>query len=371
MARNRTVTVTVVLVLLGAGAAFVYHGLRLKQWRADYARGVRLFDAKEYARASGPLQVVYNTRPNSSEGLDALCRVCVSMEETGRADQAIESWEKVLASPETRSFHPQATLALARAAVRNKRLGDANRYLDAFLRDYPDSPLKADALTMRAEILEKEGDLAGALGAAREAALASPGVVRGKPGDLFIRALLSRTITPGTQEYTVGAGDSLQSIAKRAGTTVELLRQMNGKDPGRDTLRVGDRLKVCAQQFSIVVDKSDNTLLLLADDRPAKLYSVGTGKKGSTPTGDFRITLKQEKPEWFRPGGGVIPYGDPGNLLGTRWMAIDAPGYGIHGTWEPETIGKQLSAGCVRMLNSDVEELYTIVPVGTPVKIVE
>jgi len=81
--------------------------------------------------------------------------------------------------------------------------------------------------------------------------------------------------------------------------------------------------------------------------------------------------LKPEKPEWFRPGGGVIPYGDPGNLLGTRWMAIDSPGYGIHGTWEPETIGKQLSAGCIRMLNRDVEELYTIVPVGTPVKIVE
>lgn len=371
MARSRRVTVVVVLVLLGSVSAFVYHGWRLKSWRAGYVRAVRLFDRKEYALAAGPLKVVYNTRPFTPEGLDALCRLCVCLEETGRGDKAIESWEKVLASPETKSFHPRATIALARAAFRGTRLGDAKRYLDAFLRDYPDSPLKADALTLRAEVLEKEGDLAGALEAVREAAQVSPGAVRGKPGGLFVRALFSRTITPGTQEYTVCSGDSLQAIAKRAGTTVELLRQMNGKEPGRDTLMVGERLKVCAMKFSVIVDKSENTLLLLEDDRPAKLYPVATGKKGSTPTGDFRITLKQEKPEWFRPGGGVIPYGDPENLLGTRWMAIDSPGYGIHGTWEPESIGKQMSLGCIRMLNADVEELYTIVPVGIPVRIVD
>jgi lipoprotein-anchoring transpeptidase ErfK/SrfK len=46
-------------------------------------------------------------------------------------------------------------------------------------------------------------------------------------------------------------------------------------------------------------------------------------------------------------------------------------GYGIHGTWEPGTIGKQASAGCVRLGNADVEELFIIIPVGTPVTIVE
>lgn len=371
MARSRRSTGIAILIVFAAAAAAAYHGWRLKEWRAEYARGVRLFDRGEYERAAGPLRVVSSARSSSPEGLDALCRLCICLEEIGRDGEAVEAWRRVLASPETRSFHPRATLALAREAFRGGRLVEAKRLVDAFLRDHPSSPLKADALLLRAEALEREGDMAGALEAAREAVAASPRVARGAAGGLFVRALFSREITPGTVEYAARAGDSLQTIAKRAGTTVELLRRMNAKEPGRDGVRVGERLKVCAMKFSILVDKSDNTLLLSADDRPAKLYSVGTGKRGSTPTGDFTVTLKQEKPEWFRPGGGVIPYGDPENLLGTRWMAIDSPGYGIHGTWESETVGKQASAGCIRMLNEDVEELYTMVPVGTPVKIVE
>lgn len=371
MARIRRFTIALLLLLLGAAAAFAYHTWRLARWRADYARGVSLYNRGEYAQASGILQTVYNTRPFSTEGVDALCRVCVCFEETGRGDRAIESWEKVLASPQTRAFHPRALVSLARAAFRASRIGDAARYADAFLRDYPGSPLTPDALAVKAGILERNGDPAGALLTAREAAQEFPSSARGPLGELVVRILFSRAITPGSEEYAVRPGDSLQAIAKRYGTTVDLLRRMNDKDPGRDDLYAGERLKVCTARFSIVVDKSDNTLALLADGVPARIYPVGTGKKGSTPAGDFRITLKQEKPEWFRPGGGVVPYGDPGNLLGTRWMAIDCPGYGIHGTWEPETIGRQASAGCVRMLNRDVEELYAIVPVGTPVRIVE
>ena len=74
----------------------------------------------------------------------------------------------------------------------------------------------------------------------------------------------------------------------------------------------------------------------------------------------------------------MIPYGDPANILGTHWLALeptgDTPrvsGYGIHGTWDDTSIGKQSSAGCVRMRNSDVEELYVLLPRGTPVLIVE
>ena len=52
-------------------------------------------------------------------------------------------------------------------------------------------------------------------------------------------------------------------------------------------------------------------------------------------------------------------------------MGIDVPGYGIHGTTEPESIGYQATEGCVRMHNSDVEELFTIVPPGTEVIIVD
>ena len=60
-----------------------------------------------------------------------------------------------------------------------------------------------------------------------------------------------------------------------------------------------------------------------------------------------------------------FPYGDPENILGTHWLGLNVPGYGIHGTWDTNSIGKQATAGCIRLLNDDIAELYTILPVGT------
>ena len=55
----------------------------------------------------------------------------------------------------------------------------------------------------------------------------------------------------------------------------------------------------------------------------------------------------------------------------SRHKVQDFPGYGIHGTVEPESIGKQVTAGCVRMRNEEVEQLYMLIPTGTQVKIVD
>jgi lipoprotein-anchoring transpeptidase ErfK/SrfK len=90
-----------------------------------------------------------------------------------------------------------------------------------------------------------------------------------------------------------------------------------------------------------------------------------------TPVGDFKINDRIAQPTWWRGDGRAIPYGDKENLLGTHWLSLDIRGYGIHGTWEPDTIGKQASAGCVRMLNEEVEELYNLIPLGTTVTITD
>jgi lipoprotein-anchoring transpeptidase ErfK/SrfK len=78
-----------------------------------------------------------------------------------------------------------------------------------------------------------------------------------------------------------------------------------------------------------------------------------------------------DDPTWYAPGGKIIPPGDPRNILGSRWLGLDKPGYGIHGTTEPSSIGRSVTAGCVRMLNKDVEELFVILPVGTEVAILD
>ena len=117
--------------------------------------------------------------------------------------------------------------------------------------------------------------------------------------------------------------------------------------------------------------------MLFLNGKFFKRYAVGTGQYGKTPVGDFIISDKIINPPWWRPDGKLIPFGDTNNVLGTRWMALSTPdgtgprGYGIHGTWQPDTIGKQASAGCIRLLNSEVEELFMLVPVGTPVNITD
>src|SRR4029077_15481510 len=117
----------------------------------------------------------------------------------------------------------------------------------------------------------------------------------------------------------------------------------------RSMVRVNDRLRVFSGKFSVKVDKSDNTLTVFLNDKFFKRYHVGTGQYNKTPVGTFKVTDKIAQPTWWRSDGKAIPYGDPENLLGTHWLALDIPGYGIHGTWETNTIGKQSSAGCIRL----------------------
>lgn len=168
--------------------------------------------------------------------------------------------------------------------------------------------------------------------------------------------------------YEVKPGDHLTSISKKFNVTGDLVRLVN-KLPS-DRLMPGMKLKIPTYKFSVVVDKSQNTLILKGDEQVLKAYSVSTGANNSTPVGVFKIKDKLVNPTWYKAGT-AVPYGSPKNILGTRWMGISKPSYGIHGTTEPEKIGQQVTAGCVRMKNEDVEELYNFLPVGTEVTIVD
>lgn len=188
-------------------------------------------------------------------------------------------------------------------------------------------------------------------------------------GEVNIELLMSPRMMPEKEEYVVVSGDSLDKLRKKFGTTVEVIRRGN-RIPG-DVIRAGDRFRIFKGKFTIEVSKTRNDLVLRMNDRFFKRYRVGSGEFGKTPVGDFVIKEKIAQPTWWRPDGKPIPFGDPENVLGTHWLSLDIPGYGIHGTWEPDTIGKQASAGCIRLLNAEVEELFNLVPEGTPVRIVE
>jgi lipoprotein-anchoring transpeptidase ErfK/SrfK len=180
------------------------------------------------------------------------------------------------------------------------------------------------------------------------------------------KELFSKEITPDSIAYVVKPGDSLYVIAQKNHTTVDLIKKIN--DLKEDSIYPRMKLKVHTSPFSIQIDKSKNVLVLYSNGEAVKKYSVATGKKNSTPVGEFKITDKLVNPTWFKTGA-ILPPESPENALGTRWMGFDKPAYGIHGTIEPKSIGTQASEGCVRMLNKEVEELYSLVPVGTKVTI--
>jgi lipoprotein-anchoring transpeptidase ErfK/SrfK len=94
---------------------------------------------------------------------------------------------------------------------------------------------------------------------------------------------------------------------------------------------------------------------------------VGLGEDGSTPTGVWAVQNRLPNPAYYSPRGeGVIAADDPKNPLGEHWIgltgtegaAVGKSSYGIHGTIEPDSIGKQASMGCIRLRNEDVARVY-------------
>lgn len=192
--------------------------------------------------------------------------------------------------------------------------------------------------------------------------------IRKKLEDINMKILFSKVLDDGSSKYTVKPGDVLVKIAKDFNTTVELIKRANNL--ASDVIFPGQELKINTDKFAIVIDKSLNMLFLKKGEGVIKRYLVSTGKDNSSPVGNFKIINRLESPTWFKTGA-VIPPDSSENILGSRWMGFDIKGYGIHGTTEPDKIGRQATLGCIRMANHDVEELYDIVPAGTEVDIVD
>ncbi|UCG35253.1 MAG: L,D-transpeptidase family protein [Candidatus Omnitrophota bacterium] len=186
--------------------------------------------------------------------------------------------------------------------------------------------------------------------------------------ELNMKIMFSTAMDDCSVKYVVKSGDNLSRIAKKHNTTVGLIKRANGLDS--DIIIPYQKLKITNCKFSVVVDKSQNILFLKRGDEVIKTYVVSTGKDNSTPVGTFKIVNKLINPTWYKTGA-VIPPDSSENILGSRWMGFDLKGYGIHGTTEPKKLGKQITLGCVRMRNKEVEELYDIVPKGTEVTIVD
>lgn len=130
---------------------------------------------------------------------------------------------------------------------------------------------------------------------------------------------------------------------------------------------------------TLVVDTQQKFLYQVRERNTALRYGIGVGREGFGWNGEATVQRKQRWPSWHppeemrqrEPDLPVFMAGGPDNPLGARALYLFQGNrdtlYRIHGTAQPWTIGKNVSSGCIRMINQDVIDLYGRVPVGTKV----
>lgn len=135
-------------------------------------------------------------------------------------------------------------------------------------------------------------------------------------------------------------GEQLRTMAQKQQLSWEYLAKLNRVDPKR--IRAGQRLKMINGPFAAVVELDDFSMTVHLLGYYVKRFPVGVGKDGASPIGKFAVLNKVVNPQYTDPNGKVIDGDDPQNPLGERWIDL-GNSYGIHGTIDPDSIGKASS----------------------------
>lgn len=175
-------------------------------------------------------------------------------------------------------------------------------------------------------------------------------------------------------EYTVASGDSYWKICR------DLRKQGRALEPGwiqlfnrrrGDNIRAGEKLMIPSAPLRVECWRQLRLTAVLAGDWPIRLYASSSGKpETQTPLGDFTLKICEPQPIYYPPEAPSVPYGNPENPLGERWLGFaEDRQYGLHGTNSESTIGSFETGGCIRLHNADVIELFDLVGPATRVRI--
>lgn len=310
------------------------------------------------------------TKPASTNGIAPALAKSEPLIKTTTPDAASAAAEE---KPAAKAAERKATLAMATT-------------------DAPKAPAAGTVAAGKAKI--ESGDLLGGRKILNDALVA--GTLSAADADAAKRLIAeaNKTVVFSTRSFaddpwggthTVAPGELLQKIAFKNAVTSDLLLRINGIADAR-RLRAGATIKVIQGPFHCVVTKHAFTMDLYLGSPGEKgaqyvmTYPVGLGRDDSTPTGSWIVEQRIPNPKYYSPRGeGVIEAGDPKNPLGKYWIALtgtdgNAVGkqsYGIHGTIEPDSIGKQSSMGCIRMRNEDVAIVYEMLVSGKSTVVVK
>lgn len=185
-------------------------------------------------------------------------------------------------------------------------------------------------------------------------------------------------------------GDTLEDLGDRYGIGFHEIVEANphiktNELYGGEEILIPTQYVLPKYRKGIVINLAELRLYYFTPDgQYVYTYPVGLGRKGwRTPTTSTTVVRKAVNPTWTAPStirnyllevtGQLIPKSmppGPENPLGHYALYLGKNGYLIHGTNQPASIGKLISAGCIRLFNADVKELYPFVHTGTPVRIV-
>ena len=362
-----------IVVILLVGFFLLIQSRIEKQVAQKFYFGRNLIEEKKWKEAGGIFEEIFTNYPESKNSVGSIFYYALSLEKLDMVDEAAAFLTKIIEEFPGSNWVAPSLIMLAKIKMEKGALLEAQELYEKVVSEFKDSASVEEAWLGLGEIYAIKGELAEAKSFYERVINEFPrddfySSARKHLGDLNVKMIYSSYPSVGSFNYKVGSGDTLDSIARRFNTTVDLLEESNQLKS--NYLSIGRRLKITPSHFNIYVSKGKNILVLKYNDEIIKIYPVATGKFNSTPVGDFKITDRLKKPVWYRHGR-RIPSGHPDNILGTRWLGLSEAGYGIHGTTQPESIGKQATDGCVRMLNKNVEEIYKLVTTGTAVKIVD
>jgi lipoprotein-anchoring transpeptidase ErfK/SrfK len=189
-------------------------------------------------------------------------------------------------------------------------------------------------------------------------------------------SLISALLAAAALTTATPAGAQFFAYAPQAQPQVEALdEEAEIKDVNPELRRTMVDYRGKEAPGTIIVDTPNKFLYYVMGGGKAMRYGIGVGRDGFTWSGVHAVSRKAEWPDWYPPQEMIArqPYlprmtaGGPGNPLGARAMYIGNTVYRIHGTNAPQTIGRNVSSGCIRMMNEDVVDLYNRVQVGSKV----
>lgn len=190
--------------------------------------------------------------------------------------------------------------------------------------------------------------------------------------------LFSDRPMPGKTVHKVMAGDLVGKLARSYNVTEEFLMKVNSIE-NASGLRIGKELWVLNKpNFCLTVFRKSCSAVLTLNGEFFRRYTVGIGPLQDVPIGTYAVSTRIKKPPYRSPGKKTIPYGTPGNILGTVCLTLSptrdtpvAQGLSLHGTWVNASLGRACNDGRIRFNNKDIEQLALLLPMGARVNIMD